>query len=65
MTQNKEKIPNNMVLPKKSFGMHGWHISILLGTLPNNYDQVSENIVKYAKKVDKMKASLKMRECLT
>lgn len=42
--------------------MHGWHISILLGTLPNNYDQVGESIVKYAKKVGKIKASLKMKE---
>jgi hypothetical protein len=45
--------------------MHGWHISISLGTLPNNYDQVSENIVKYAKKVENLKASFKTRKFWT
>jgi hypothetical protein len=45
--------------------MHGWNISISLGTLPNNYDQVSESIAKYAKNVEKIKASLKMKEFLT
>jgi len=59
MTQTKKKYPITWFYPKVIW--YAW-VAYLLGTLPNNYDQVGESIVKYAKKVEKIKASLKMKE---
>jgi hypothetical protein len=65
MTQNKEKIPNNMVLPKSHLVCMGGIFQFCLELYPIVVTRRVKAYLKYAKKVDKIKTSFKMREFLT